>query len=156
MDIAQNSNYDPTMPKLFISYRRHDSADATGRLHDRLKAHFGEESVFYDVDSIPIGLDFRKDIEKAVSQCDVLLAVVGEHWVKAEAQDGQRRLDNPNDLVRIEIETALARDIPVVPVLVGHASMPAEADLPGELKGLLAEMPPSFRLAQSSIFRRND
>jgi formylglycine-generating enzyme required for sulfatase activity len=123
------------MPKLFISYRRNDSADATGRLHDRLKAHFGEESLFYDVDSIPIGLDFRKYIGDAVGQCDVLLAVIGDDWVTA-SNDGQRRLENPNDLVRVEIETALARGIPVVPVLVGKARMPDKSDLPGDLERL--------------------
>ena len=123
------------MPKLFISYRRNDSADATGRLHDRLKAHFGEESLFYDVDSIPLGFDFRKYIGDAVGKCDVLLAVIGDDWVTASS-DGRRRLENPNDLVRVEVETALARDIPLVPVLVGKARMPGEADFPGDLKGL--------------------
>ena len=124
------------MPKLFISYRRNDSADATGRLHDRLKNHFGEESLFYDVDSIPLGHDFHKVIGEAVGKCDALLAIIGETWVEATDENGQRRLENPNDLVRIEVESALARDIPVVPVLIGKALMPTEPELPGGLKTL--------------------
>lgn len=123
------------MPKMFISYRRNDSADATGRLHDRLKAHFGEDAIFYDVHSIPVGVDFRKYIDDEVSKCDVLLAVIGNDWLTI-SDKGRRRLDNPDDLVRIEIESALARDIPVIPVLVAHANMPQDADLPGDLKGL--------------------
>ncbi len=123
------------MPKLFISYRRNDSADATGRLHDRLKTRFREEAIFYDIQSIPLGVDFRTYIRAEVSRCDVLLAIIGEAWVGA-ADDRHRRLDDPDDLVRIEIETALARDIPVIPVLIGSASMPSEEDLPGTLKAL--------------------
>jgi TIR domain len=136
------------MPKLFISYRRKDSADATGRLHDRLEAHFGEDSIFYDVHSIPIGVEFRKYIDVEVSKCDVLLAVIGDDWVNAPG-DARRRLDDLNDLVRIEIETALAREIPVIPVLVGDASMPQESELPGELKGLAGRNAAVVRSPQS-------
>ncbi len=128
------------MSKLFISYRRDDSADVTGRLHDRLKGHFGDGTIFLDIDTIPPGLDFRKSIGDAVNQCDVLLAVIGDHWLDARYADGPqqggRRLDDPHDYVRIEIESALARDIPVVPLLVGKALMPAEAQLPDGLKEL--------------------
>jgi formylglycine-generating enzyme required for sulfatase activity len=128
------------MPKLFISYRRKDAPDITGRLNDRLKSHFGEESVFLDIDSIPIGLDFRKQIGDAVSQCDVLLAVIGKDWLDVKYEDGpekgKRRLENPNDLVRVEIHSALTRGIPVVPVLVGDVKMPTEAELPDDIKEL--------------------
>ena len=128
------------MSKLFISYRRDDSADVTGRLHDRLKGHFGDGTIFLDIDTIPFGMDFRKCIGDAVNQCDVLLAVIGDHWLDARyadgPQQGSRRLDDPHDYVRIEIEAALARGIPVVPLLVGKASMPAEAQLPDGLKEL--------------------
>src|SRR5262245_25569344 len=72
-----------TMSKLFISYRRDDSADVTGRLHDRLKSQFGDEAVFLDVDAIPLGVDFRMSLTDAVNQCDVLLAVIGDHWLDA-------------------------------------------------------------------------
>jgi len=128
------------MSKLFISYRRDDSADVTGRLHDRLKGHFGDGTIFLDIDTIPFGMDFRQCIGDAVNQCDVLLAVIGDHWLDARHADGprqgSRRLDDPHDYVRIKIKAALARGIPVVPLLVGRASMPAEAQLPDGLKEL--------------------
>jgi formylglycine-generating enzyme required for sulfatase activity len=128
------------MSKLFISYRRDDSADVTGRLHDRLKSRFGSEAVFLDVDAIPLGVDFRKSLTDAVNQCDVLLAVIGDHWLDASFPDGPRkdtrRLDDDEDYVRIEIEAALARGIPVVPLLVGQTAMPRAADLPEGLKEL--------------------
>jgi formylglycine-generating enzyme required for sulfatase activity len=128
------------MPQLFISYRRYDSADITGRLNDHLKAHFGEESVFMDIDSIPYGTDFRTHIVEAVIQCDLLLAIIGENWLTVTfdkgPKQGQRRLDQPDDYVRIEIETALARGIPIVPVIVGHAQMPGTEDFPESLRDL--------------------
>jgi HEPN domain-containing protein len=128
------------MSKIFMSYRRQDSADVTGRLHDRLETHFGQGAVFIDIDAIPLGLDFRKHLGDAVNQCDVLLAVIGDHWLDARYENGhnkgQRRLDDPHDFVRIEIESALARGIPVVPLLVGRNAMPAVADLPDGLKEL--------------------
>ena len=114
--------------------------DVTGRLQDRLETHFGQGAVFIDIDAIPLGHDFRKHLGDAVHQCDVLLAVIGDHWLDARYEDGpkrdQRRLDDPYDIVRIEIESALARGIPVVPLLVGRNAMPAEADLPNGLKEL--------------------
>ncbi len=128
------------MSKLFISYRRDDSTDVTGRLHDLLKRHFGEGNIFLDIHTIPPGLDFRQCIGDEVNQCEVLLAVIGDDWLDARytvgPQQGSRRLDDPNDFVRIEIEAALARGIPVIPLLVGKASMPAEAQLPDALKEL--------------------
>ena len=128
------------MPSIFICYRRDDSIDAAGRIYDRLVDHFGGESVFMDVESIPAGIEFRQHLVDAVSRCDVLLAVIGHGWLEARNPEGplagQRRLDNPDDFVRIEIQTAFARGIPVVPVLVGRATMPAEKDLPDALKEL--------------------
>ena len=128
------------MPNIFISYRRDDSIDAAGRIYDRLVEHFGGESIFMDVDSIPLGIDFRQYLQDAVSRCDVLLAVIGHGWLEARHPEGslagRRRLDNPDDFVRIEIQTALERGIPVVPVLVGKATMPAAKDLPDPLKEL--------------------
>jgi hypothetical protein len=128
------------MSKLFISYRRDDAADVTGRLHESLTRHFRREDVFMDIDAIPLGLDFRKYLADEVNRCDVLLAVIGDRWLDASYEDGPtkdtRRLNDPQDYVRIEIETALARGIPVVPLLVGRTSMPCEADLPDGLKEL--------------------
>ncbi len=120
---------------IFLSYRRSDSQDVAGRIYDRLIQHFGDEHVFKDVDSIPLGVDFRRYVGDQVARCDVLLAVIGPHWLAASEQRG-RRLDDPRDLVRVEIASALKRDIPVVPVLVGGAAMPAEEALPAELREL--------------------
>src|SRR5262245_3456964 len=102
--------------KVFISYRRGDSADVVGRIDDHLVKVFGRESVFKDVDSISLGTDFRKVISQRVSECDVLLAVIGPMWLAARGPSGGRRLDDEADYVRIEIETALRRDIPVIPL----------------------------------------
>jgi hypothetical protein len=128
------------MPSIFLSYRRDDSSDAVGRIYDRLVDHFGGESVFMDEESIPVGIDFRQYLQDAVSRCNILLAVIGQGWLEAHDPEGlsagQRRLDNPDDFVRIEIQTALARGIAVVPVLVGRATMPVAKHLPDGLKEL--------------------
>lgn len=121
-------------PAIFITYRREDSIDVTGRIYDRLCQYFGKEAVFKDVDSIPLGVDFRKHLGDSVGQCDVLLTVIGRQWLLGER--GQRRLDDVRDYVRIEMEAALKRDIPVVPVLVQGSSMPSPEDLPEVLQSL--------------------
>jgi formylglycine-generating enzyme required for sulfatase activity len=123
------------MPRVFISYRRDDSPGMAGRLYDRLEARFGRESVFMDIDAIPLGVDFRDYLQNAVGQCDVLLAVIGRNWCKRTGE-GARRLDDPKDFVRIEIEAALARGIPVIPVLIDKVTMPAESELPVAVAGL--------------------
>ena len=122
--------------KIFISYRRDDSADASGRLYDRLVAQFGEANVFKDVDNIPLGVDFRTVLTGAVGQCAAMLVVIGRQWLGATDEGGRPRLELPGDFVRIEIEEALARDIPVIPVLVQNASMPQEHELPPSLAPL--------------------
>jgi len=121
---------------VFISYRREDSADITGRIYDRLVQHFSKEIVFKDVDSIPLGIDFRRHIEGALGQCKVLVAVIGENWIENNLPQGQRRINNPRDHLRIEVEVALRRDIPVIPVLVRRATMPSEDQLPPSLQSL--------------------
>jgi hypothetical protein len=123
------------MPKIFISYRRDDSAAMAGRIYDWLQAHFGQECVFMDIEVIPVGVDVRDYLGEAVSGCNVLLTVIGDRWLKCR-RHGRRRLDDPRDFVRIEIEAALARDIPVIPVLIGRAPMPSEQDLPPSLAAL--------------------
>lgn len=119
--------------KVFVSYRRSDSAQATGRIYDRLVAALGREQVFKDVDSLPVGYDFRKHIDASVAACDVMLVVIGPQWVKATDAQGRRRLDDPTDFVRIELESALARDIPIIPLLLEDASMPTAENLPSAL-----------------------
>jgi hypothetical protein len=121
---------------IFISYRRVDSSDVTGRIYDRLVATFDRNSVFKDVDSIPFGVDFREHLDQAVSQCQVCLVVIGRTWLEAKDEGGRRRLDSTQDFVRIEIESALKRKIPVIPVLVGGASMPGLEQLPPSLEPL--------------------
>jgi len=120
---------------IFISYRREDSADISGRISDRLVEHFGRNSVFKDVDSIPIGRDFRTHLQEAVGRCDALLVIIGKQWCDSSVH-GKRRLDDPRDHLRIEIESALARNIPVIPVLVQGALVPEEELLPESLRPL--------------------
>jgi formylglycine-generating enzyme required for sulfatase activity len=124
------------MAKIFLSYRRQDSAAMAGRIFDRLCLHFGHDAVFMDIDNIPFGVNFRKHIDAAVGECDVVLAVIGTKW--AGDADAHRRVDDPRDFVRIELESALKREIPVIPILIDHARMPGEADLPASL-ALLAD-----------------
>ena len=121
---------------VFISYRRDDSADVTGRIHERLLQHFERDVVFKDVDSIPLGIDFRQHLESALSQCCVLIAVIGDQWIERGSAMGKRRIDDPRDQLRVELEVALGRNIPVIPVLVRKAAMPSEQDLPASLKSL--------------------
>jgi TIR domain len=121
---------------IFISYRREDAEGEAGRLFDDLVRTFGDKSVFLDVAGIEHGRDFRKVIAKKLSGCGVLLAVIGPNWASSLDSDGSRRLDNPNDFVRLEIATALSRDIPVIPVLVRGAKMPRQDSLPLDLRDL--------------------
>ena len=118
------------MTSLFISYRRGDAAGHAGRLSDRLVARFGEDRVFIDVEDIKPGDDFEHAIERTLSQCDHLLAVVGPHWLKALNE----RAGDANDLVRREICSAMEKGIRVIPILVGGAQMPRQIDLPPELR----------------------
>jgi hypothetical protein len=124
------------MARVFISYRRDDSADVTGRIFDRLRDHFVKQVVFRDVDSIPPGEDFRAIIRQAVEGSRVMLVVIGPSWLTITGEEGRRRLDDPDDFVRVEIESGLARGIPIVPVLVGRARMPSPQDLPTSLRQL--------------------
>src|SRR3954454_18329783 len=109
------------MAGIFISYRREDSIAYAGRLYDRLQAHFGDEQVFMDIDTLRPGEDFVEAIQRTVASCDALVAVIGRSWLMAQDQKGQRRLDDPEDFVRLEIAAALERGIRVIPALVGNA-----------------------------------
>jgi TIR domain len=113
--------------KIFISYRRDDSAAMAGRLYDRLVEKFGEANLFIDVDNMPAGADFVKHLSKQVESCDIFLCTVGPNWLNAKDEDGRRRLDQPDDYVRVEIASALNRDIPVIPVLIEGARVPSRA-----------------------------
>lgn len=122
--------------RVFISYRRQDAPAHAGRLYDRLAERFGADRVFMDVDAIRLGVVFSKAIEQAVDDCDVFLAVIGRWWLTIAGEDGTRRLDQPGDYVRRELEEALRRDIPVLPLLVQDAAMPVAEDLPSSIDGL--------------------
>ncbi len=126
----------PAAGRVFISYRRQESSGMAGRLYDRLAARFGANQVFMDVDTIALGVDFAEVISQAVTTCAVLLAVIGPHWLSATDEDGQRRLDDPDDIVRLEIGAALERDVRVIPILVEGAVMPRAGELPESLAGL--------------------
>jgi TIR domain len=121
---------------IFVSYRRSDSAGEAGRLFDDLTRRFPPEAVFMDVAAIEPGRDFRKVVDQSVATCGVLLAMIGQDWLESKDALGCRRLDDANDFVRIELASALRRDIPVVPVLVQGAKMPSAEQLPEDLKEL--------------------
>src|ERR1700732_1970923 len=116
------------MARITISYRRDDSDVITGRIFDRLSAHYGRETVFRDIDSIPFGVDFRKHVNTVIDGTDIMVAVVGPKWIGPRV--GQSRLDNPADPVRVEVDAALRKGVPLIPVLVLRAQMPRADQLP--------------------------
>jgi len=126
------------MAKIFISYRRVDSNAITSRIYERLARAFGKKSVFRDVTSLPLGRDFRGVLREATAECQVMLVVIGADGVNASDEKGKRRLDNPDDFVRLEVETGLQRDeITVIPLLVEGAHMPKAEDLPESIRELV-------------------
>jgi hypothetical protein len=122
--------------KIFINYRRGDDPGYTGRLFDRLQEAFAPEQLFLDVDNIAPGLDFARVLDERIAESDVVLAVIGKGWIDARDAKGARRLDDPDDFVRIEIASALSQDKRVIPVLVGEAQMPRPEQLPDVLRPL--------------------
>jgi len=122
--------------RIFISYRRDDSRGYAGRLQGDLSRRYTEEHVFRDVE-IPPGADFGEYITGLVDKCNVVLAIIGPRWLDARDREGERRIDDPQDWVRLEIERALARDgVEVIPVLVDGARLPPREELPPSLLGL--------------------
>jgi hypothetical protein len=121
--------------KIFVNYRREDASGYAGRLYEWLSDRFGRDRVFRDINTIEPGADFVAAIENGVASCEVILVVIGRQWLGC-ASDGRRRLDNPHDYVRLEIASALAGNVHVIPVLVEGAVMPREHDLPDDLKPL--------------------
>jgi hypothetical protein len=121
---------------VFISYRRDETRGYAGRLQDRLSALLGEKNVFMDLDSIRPGIDFVSALREGLDSTAALIALIGDQWLELREQGGQRRLDNPGDFVRLELEGALTRGIAVVPVLVDRARMPSSGELPPTLAEL--------------------
>jgi hypothetical protein len=122
-----------TLGGVFISYRRQDTAAYARLLREELSNRLDEQQVFMDVDSVEVGVDFAEAIERAIASCVILLAVIGPQWATISDADGRRRLDDPDDIVRREIEAGLARNIRVVPVLVDGTQMPGRQQLPESL-----------------------
>ena len=123
-------------PRIFISYRRADAAGDAGRLSDHVQKRFGADRVFLDIDTIEPGTDFVKVLQRSLEETAVMLVVIGPRWTSVRSDDGTRRIDAADDFVRMEVEAALRRDIPVVPVLVQGASVPQPAELPPSLAAL--------------------
>ncbi|MCV2217203.1 TIR domain-containing protein [Thauera sp. Sel9] len=123
-------------PMIFLSYRRDDTEHITGRIRDRLGMCFGEHAIFRDVDSIPAGMDFVRKVEETIRVAHAMVAIIGPQWAEATDRQGRRRLDQADDPVRFELETALGLALPLVPVLVKQARMPAREDLPASLAAL--------------------
>jgi hypothetical protein len=121
---------------IFISYRRDDAIDTVGRIYDHLKQDFDERRVFLDLDRQVGGVDFRESIRAALDRSDVVLAVIGPRWLSVSNPEGQRRLDDPGDWVRIEIESALASEVRLMPILVQGARMPRAEEMPAALREL--------------------
>lgn len=128
-------------PGVFLSYRREDAASYAGRLYDGLAQHFGAEQVFMDIDATGPGKAFVERIEEAFGSADALIVVIGRQWVNATDSTGRRRLDDPRDFVRLEIEQALHQGISVIPLLVGGARMPSAGELPPSLAPVAALQP---------------
>lgn len=129
------------MTKVFISYRRKESADFSGRLFDRLSGFFGSERVYMDVDDLIAGRDYREQISEIIDDCSVVLAIIGNEWLEVADDEGKRRLDAPEDQLRIEIETAFEKNKTVVPVLVHGAKLPGVAELPESIRRLATLAP---------------
>jgi hypothetical protein len=123
------------MGTVFISYRREETAGEARALFNDLVARIGKDLVFMDVDTIALGRDFREVLRENLASCDLMLVLIGKRWVDAKDQSG-RRLDDPGDFIRLEIGAALKRNIPVTPVLLQGAHMPAPEQLPEDLKEL--------------------
>src|SRR5262245_13455840 len=122
--------------RIFISYRREDSAGSAGRLHDTLVKQFGPDHVFRDVADIYAGDDFRQAIEREIGRSDVVLVVIGPRWLSLHDDKHRPRIDDPHDLLRLEVASALTRNTRVIPVLVDRATVPSESELPDNLKPL--------------------
>ncbi len=125
-------------PKIFISYRPEDSGELCDQIYSRLITRFGAGIVVRDIDNIPLGIDFRDYLGNIMRQCAVALIIIGKEWAQLqEPATGSSLLANPADLVRLEIEAALKRNIAVVPVLVNGTTLPVETDLPASISGIV-------------------
>jgi hypothetical protein len=150
------------MAKVFISYRRADSASVVGRIYERLVTRYGRSNVFKDTDSIPAGSNFRDHIQTVLRRCVLQVVVIGPNWLGTTGAEGRRRLDDPEDLVRVEIETAHQLGLTTIPVLLAGAQMPSPTDLPpslaflSDLNALPVRNDPDFVTDTSRLSREID
>jgi hypothetical protein len=121
---------------IFLSYRRDDASAEARSIYQRLRATFSKDQLFIDVDNIERGKDFRTVLDQNLGGCKVLLAIIGPKWLSASDEDGKRRIDNPEDFVRLEIGKALTGNVTVIPTLVGNAVLPRAEELPTDLRPL--------------------
>ena len=122
--------------RIFLSYRRADSQNETDQIYKALVADFGSNCVFRDMESIPLGVNFKDHIDSVISTCDVVIIIIGDKWKGEINSKRGSRLDDPNDFVRLEVEAALQRNIPVIPVLIRNTQMPEEKSIPSSLQVL--------------------
>lgn len=134
------------MKSVFISYRRESTSGEARALATDLGKRHGIRT-FVDVDSIALGRDFREALRQQLIKCDLMLVLIGRHWTSHRSESGQSRLADPDDYVRTEISSALSRDIPVTPVLVQGAHMPAASELPDDIRDLASRQ--GFELSHS-------
>ena len=150
------------MPDIFISYRRSDSVHITGRIDDHLVAKYTRKQVFKDFDSITLGVSFPLRIERMLKRSKVALVVIGPDWLTTKDEKGRRRLDDPNDSVRLEVEIALRANMHVIPLLVFNAHMPRESELPPSIRslstraGMSIRDDPDFRNDMARLFKTID
>jgi TIR domain len=130
--------YEPATGRslIFVSYRREDASGHAGRLYDHLADRFGPDKVAMDIDTLQVGVDFGSAIESALASSSVMIAIIGRNWLTVADARGERRLDNPDDFVRMELRAAFHLGLPVIPVLVGGARLPAAEDLPPDIEQL--------------------
>jgi hypothetical protein len=141
------------MGRIFISYRRDDTEYISGYIYEHLARIFGKDRIFFDVDTIAGGVDYRKAINDAIADTAIMLVVIGPTWLTAEATPAVRRLTQPNDPVRLEIEAAIQRNVPIFPLLVQQASVPAENELPSSMAQLSYQN--AFAVRPGSDFPRD-
>ena len=139
------------MGKIFINYRRDDRASIALNIAQYLERVFGSDSIFLDIDRLRAGEQFPLVLEKRLSECRVMLAIIGPNWFNASDASGQRRLDQPDDWVRLEIARALARNVRVIPVLVDGAALPKKNALPEDIRSLVDRQ--SFTMTNPAAFR---
>ena len=122
------------MPTIFISYRQEESRHIVGRIFDRLANHYGRSNIFVDIEAMPLGVDFRAHLRTTIETSEIVLVVIGSQWLSVQNESGRPRITDTRDWVRIELEAALAKGIPVIPLCVDRVPMPNARELPKSLR----------------------